>query len=41
MVLANETMSVPVKKPKSAPPAIVKTAAPGNDKEVATTYMTK
>ena len=27
MVLANETMSVPVKKPKSAPPAIVKTAS--------------
>jgi hypothetical protein len=41
IVLAKETISVPVKKPKRAPPTIVRTTAPGRDKEVATTYMKK
>ena len=31
MVLANETSTVPCSQPNSAPAAMVRTAAPGND----------
>ena len=39
MVEAKETMTVPQKSPKTAPPTSVITAAPGRDKPVTTTAV--
>jgi len=41
IVLANETITVPLKIPKIAPPARVKIVAPGRENEVIRVYTTK